>query len=65
MHFLRLNVTINDAVNMIHDVIRTAHPFPHTAYFMFVRVRNDKTQPINMLKDKQNTYIVLPYIKNI
>ena len=34
------------AVNMIHDVIRTAYPSPYTAKFMFVRVRNNKTQQI-------------------
>ena len=28
------------AVNMIHDVIRTAKPFPYTGKFMFVGVRN-------------------------
>ena len=31
MHFLRVNVTSYDAVNMIHDVVRTANPFPYTA----------------------------------
>ena len=36
MHFLRVNVTFYDAVNMIHDVIRTLNPFPYTAKFMFV-----------------------------
>ena len=30
MHFLRVNVTFYDAVNMIHDVITTANPFPYT-----------------------------------
>ena len=35
-----------NAVNMIHDVIRTANPFPYTAKFMFVRVRNNKTQQV-------------------
>ena len=39
MHFLRLNVTFHDEVNMIHDVIRTANPFPYTAKLMFVGVR--------------------------
>ena len=46
MHFLRVNVSFNDAVNMIHDVIRTAYPFPYTAKFIFVGVRNDKAQQI-------------------
>ena len=36
MHFLRVNATFYDAVNMIHDVISTANPFPDTAKFMFV-----------------------------
>ena len=44
MHFLRVNVTFYDAVNMIHDVIRTANPFPYPVKFKFVGVRNDRTQ---------------------
>ena len=46
MHFLRVNVTLNDAVNMIHDVITTANPCPYTAKFMFVGVRNNNTEQI-------------------
>ena len=46
MHFLPLNVTIYDAVSMIHDVIRTPNPFPYTAKFVFVGVRNNNTQQI-------------------
>ena len=46
MHFMRVNVTFNDVVNMIHDVIRTANLFPHTDKFMFVGVRNNKTQQV-------------------
>ena len=46
MHFLWVNVTFYDAVNMIHDVILTANPFPDTAKFMFVGVRNDITQQV-------------------
>ena len=42
--FLQVNVTFYDAVNMIHDVIRTANQFPYAAKFMFVGVRNNKTQ---------------------
>ena len=52
MHFLRVNVTFNDAVNMIHDVISTVNPFPDTAKFMLFGVRNNKTQQVKMLKDK-------------
>ena len=50
MHFLRVNVTFYDVVNMIHDVISTANPFPDTAKFTFVDVRNDKTQQAKCLK---------------
>ena len=46
MHFLRINVTFYDVVNVIHDVITKAYPIPYTAKFMFVRVRNNKTQQI-------------------
>ena len=41
MHFLRVNVTFYDAVNMIQDAIRTANPFPYTVKF---GVRYNKTQ---------------------
>ena len=46
MHFLRVNVTSYDAVNVIHDVITTGKPFPYTAKFLFLGVRNDKIQQI-------------------
>ena len=46
MHFLRVNVTFYDAVNMIHDVIKTPNAFPYTAKFMFVGVRNNKTYQV-------------------
>ena len=46
MYFLRLNVMFYDAVNIIHDVIRTVNPFPYTVKFMFVVVRNNKTEQI-------------------
>ena len=42
LHFLRVNVTFYDAVNVIYDIITTANPFPYTAKFMFVGVRNNK-----------------------
>ena len=42
LFFLRVNVTFYDAVSMIHDIIRTTNPFPYTAQFMFVGVRNKK-----------------------
>ena len=50
--FLQVNVTFYDVVNMIHDVIRTADPFPYTAKFMSVGVRNSrpKTQQIRRRK---------------
>ena len=46
MHFLQVNVTFYDVVNMIHDVITTHNPFPYTAKFMFIGVRNNKTEQI-------------------
>ena len=46
MNILRVNVTFYDAVNIIHDVITTPYPFPYTAKFMFVAVRNNETQQI-------------------
>ena len=50
IHFLRVNVTFYDAVNMIHDVISRPNPFPYTAKFMFVGVRHNKTQQIRRIK---------------
>ena len=46
MRFLRVNVAFYDAISITYDVIRTANPFPcmPTAKFMFVGVRNNKTQ---------------------
>ena len=49
--FLRVNVTFYDAVNIIHDVITTAKPFPYTAKlctakFMLFCVRKNKIQQI-------------------
>ena len=52
MHYLRVNVTFYDAVNVIHDVIRTANPIPYTVKFVFVGVTNNKTQQNQTLKDK-------------
>ena len=53
MHFLRENVTFYDAVSVIHDVITAVKPFPYTAKFMFVGVRNYKTLPIRRRKIKR------------
>ena len=46
MHFLRVNDTFYDAVNVIHDVTTTTNPTPYTAKFMFVGVRNNRAQPL-------------------
>ena len=40
------SVTFYDAVIMIHDIITTPDPFPDTAKFIFVGVRNNKTKKI-------------------
>ena len=50
MRFFRVNVIFYDAVNIIHDVVKTLNPFPYTAKFMFVGVRHNKTQQINLNK---------------
>ena len=44
--FLWVNVMFYDAVNMIHEVITTGNPFPDITRFMFVCVRNNKTQQV-------------------
>ena len=46
MNFLWVTVTFYEAVNIIHDVIFTAKPYPHTATLMFVGVRGEKDQQI-------------------
>ena len=46
MHFVRLNVTFYDTINMIHDVITTTNLFPYTAKIMLVGGKNNKTQQI-------------------
>ena len=46
MHFLRVNATFYDAVNVINDIITTADPIPYTAKFMFDSVRDNKTRQI-------------------
>ena len=46
MHFLLVNATFYNAVNMIPDIITTANPFPYTAKFMVVGFRNNKTQQV-------------------
>ena len=46
MHFLRVNVTLYDVINVIHDVIATADPILYTAKFMFDGVRNNRNQEI-------------------
>ena len=53
MHFLRVNLAFYNAV------ITTANPFPYTAKFMFFGVRNNKNSTSQVLKDRQNTYIVV------
>ena len=50
MHFLWVNVTFYDAVDMIHDVIRAANPIPCGVKFMFVGFRNNKIQQIRRSK---------------
>ena len=56
MHFLRVNVTSYDAVNMIHDVIRPANIFPYTAIFMFVGVKPWSHRANGRVTDKNSFY---------
>ena len=44
------NFTFYDSVGMIHDVILTPNSFPYTAKFMFVGIRNNKTQQVRCWK---------------
>ena len=48
MHFLWVNVTFYDAVSMIDDITTTANPLSYTAKFIFVGVRNNKSQQIKL-----------------
>ena len=41
MNFFRVTVTFSNAVNIIHDAIITPNPYPCTAIFVFVGVRNN------------------------
>ena len=45
-YFLRVYVMFYDTVNMTNDVISKANPFPDAARFLFVGVRNNKTQQV-------------------
>ena len=44
MHFVQLNVTFYDAVNMIYDIITTANLFPYTT--MYDGARNNKSEQL-------------------
>ena len=44
--FLEHECTFYDTVNMIHDFITTAKPFPYSAKFMFFGVKTNRTQQI-------------------
>ena len=48
---------------MIHDVITTPDPFPYTAKFMFVGVRNNKTKKIRRSKKIEYVHSVAVYKK--
>ena len=52
MHFLRVNVTFYDAVNVIHEANTKANLFPYTPKLMFDGDKNNKTQKNYTLKDK-------------
>ena len=39
MNILQVNITFNDVVNIIHDVIITPNTYPYNAKFLSVGVR--------------------------
>ena len=45
---MRVKVTFQDAVKIIHDVIRTTNQFPYTAKFVCVGLRNNKINKSNV-----------------
>ena len=49
MHFLRVNVLFHDAVNMIHDVIKTAYTFPYTCTAKFMCCQRIEITKLNKL----------------
>ena len=57
MHFLQVNVTFYDAVNMIHDVIKRGNPVSNTAKFMFVGVRNKNKRAMMALYRSTGWYV--------
>ena len=59
MHFVRINVTFYDTVNMIHDTITTANLFLYTAKFMFDGARNNKTEQLRHYKIKEYLHSVV------
>ena len=61
MHFLRVNVTFYEAVNMVHDVTATTNPFPYTGKFMFVRIRNGKVNKLDVLRYIEYVHSVAVY----
>ena len=63
MHFLLVNVTFYDAVKVIHDVITKANPFPYTAKFMFVGVRNNKRNKSDVDRYVEYVHSVVVYQK--
>ena len=60
MHFLRLNVTFHDAINIIHDVIIKRNPYPYTTKFVFLVVRINTDQEMRSSKiNKKNVHSVV------
>ena len=50
---------------MIHDVITTPNPVPCTAKFMFVAVRNNKTQQIRQIEYVHGAVIYQKYLTRL
>ena len=60
MHFLWVNVTFYDAVNMINDVITAANPFPDTVNFTLSVLEIIKLKKSDV---EEYVHIVAVYIK--
>ena len=44
MAFLRVNVTFNNAVNVIHDVSMAGDPYQYTSKFVFLSARKKQNK---------------------
>ena len=69
MHFLRVNVTFYDAVNVIHEIITTGNPITYTAKFIHSVGRNDnflaKARKLSILPTSLDIFDIRQYYRPI